>query len=167
VYVTLAMPFYSDASGEGEQETLEQAILEDLETGTLLKVQRLVGSITMEGYEDGSRAVRFAGVDTIVWPSVKVTWDIGHDEKRQVEDSLYWHTEGGGEPPGFVFEKPNDDLPYGYKGRGQMPAAALAYLAGFHDYYAAGPGTQGQAQDETFHQNYDRGWKAAEGYDND
>jgi len=140
--IHLRVPFTSDAEDEHTKATMSDAILEDI-------VPLIDGSDDrdMEGFElaliggDPYGEWRTTlGAPEIVWGNLGVKWDDDVPERA---------------------------VPYGWKGRGQLPAEALAYLLGYCDYYAVGPGEAGVeiAKDNTFHIAYKRGWDTAGEYD--
>jgi hypothetical protein len=138
--IHLRVPFKSDVYQEDDKATMSDAILEDI-------VPLIDGSDERD--IDGFRLVLFnseaewqttLGAPEIVWGDLDVKWDDDVPERA---------------------------VPYGWKGRGQLPAQALAYLLGYCDYYAVGPGEAGVeiAKDNTFHVAYKAGWDQAGEYD--
>ena len=139
--IHLRVPFTSEAEDENTKATMSDAILED--------VMKLLDSedAEMEGFklvliggEPYGEWETTLGAPEIVWGDLDVKWD---------DDS------------------PERAVPYGWKGRGQLPAEGLAYLLGYCDYYAVGPGEAGVeiAKDNAFHLAYKAGWDQAGEYD--
>ena len=141
VNIHLRIPFTSEAEDENTRATMTDAIIED--------VMRLLDEedAEMEGFcltlidaDADQEWSTTLGPPEIVYGEIGVKWDDDVPERA---------------------------VPYGWKGRGQLPAQALAYLLGYCDYYAVGPGEAGVeiAKDNTFHLAYKAGWDQAGEYD--